>query len=643
LIPKETIDLIFETARIDEVVGDFVHLKKRGVNMLGNCPFHDEKTPSFTVSPAKGIYKCFGCGKGGNSVNFVMDHEHFSYPEALKYLASKYNIFIEEEVRTPEQEEAANDRESMYIVSNIANEYFQDQLFNDNEGRAIGLSYFKERGFREDTLKKFQLGYSPEKSDAFSAHALKEGYKIEFLEKTGLTIPKESRNYDRFRGRVMFPIHSLSGRILGFGGRILKSNVKAAKYLNSPESEIYSKSKVLYGMYQSKNSIVKKDRCLLVEGYTDVISMHQSGMENVVASSGTSLTVEQIKLIKRFTNNITLLFDGDAAGLKAALRGVNLILQEGMNVKVLTFPDGDDPDSYAKKVSSEELENYIDSQAKDFIEFKCSLLLEDAKEDPIKRAELIKDIAATVALIPDTISRTVYAQSSSRILGVDEQLIFTSIEQSRSGKSPSRAPEPMQVVFSSPVQGTKKKDALSVDLEETTLIRLLVVYGTSPLHFVYENEDGEEEETTVSAAEYILSQLDDDGIEFTHPAYNKIYTEFVNHVNEHETILDDKHFVRHQDPEISQAVSELLSDKHQLSDWSKKEIIVPTEADKLKELVVEAVIRLKSKEVKLKLEEMLKQMKNNDIPDKDRLNFLHNFQQLSQLSMHIDKKLGREC
>ena len=478
MIPKETIDLIFETARIDEVVGDFVQLKKRGVNMLGNCPFHDEKTPSFTVSPAKGIYKCFGCGKGGNSVNFVMDHEHFSYPEALKYLASKYNIFIEEEVRTPEQEEAANDRESMYIVSNIANEYFQDQLFNDNEGRAIGLSYFKERGFREDTLKKFQLGYSPEKSDAFSAHALKEGYKIEYLEKTGLTIPKESRNYDRFRGRVMFPIHSLSGRILGFGGRILKSNVKAAKYLNSPESEIYSKSKVLYGMYQSKNSIVKKDRCLLVEGYTDVVSMHQSGMENVVASSGTSLTVEQIKLVKRFTNNITLLFDGDAAGLKAALRGVNLILQEGMNVKVLTFPDGEDPDSYAKKVSSEELENYINSEAKDFIEFKCSLLLGEAKEDPIKRAELIKDVAATIALIPDTISRTVYAQSSSKILGISEQLIFTSIEQSRSGKSQNNPIAKGLQVVSSPKLSPKLK-SLNTDLEESTLIRLMVIYGTS--------------------------------------------------------------------------------------------------------------------------------------------------------------------
>ena len=642
MIPKETIDLIFETARIDEVVGDFVHLKKRGVNMLGNCPFHDEKTPSFTVSPAKGIYKCFGCGKGGNSVNFVMDHEHFSYPEALKFLASKYNIFIEEQERTPEQEEAANDRESMYIVSNSANEYFQDQLFNGDEGRAIGLSYFKERGFREDTLKKFQLGYSPEKSDAFSTHALKEGYKIEFLEKTGLTIPKESRNYDRFRGRVMFPIHSLSGRILGFGGRILKSNVKAAKYLNSPESEIYSKSKVLYGMYQAKNSIVKKERCLLVEGYTDVVSMHQAGIQNVVASSGTSLTVDQIKLVKRFTNNITLLFDGDAAGLKAALRGVNLILQEGLNVKVVTFPDGEDPDSYAKKVSSEELENYIDSQAKDFIEFKCSLLLAEAKEDPIKRAELIKDIAATIALIPDTISRTVYAQSSSSILGIDEQLIFSSIEQSRSGKTPVAKSEAMQVVFT----GTKKAskvEALTLSLEETTLIRLLVIYGTSPLNFEYENEEGEEEVTTVSAAEYILSQLDEDGIEFTHTAYNKIYTEFVNHVNEHETILDDKHFVRHQDPEISQAVSEFLSDKYQLSDWSKKEIFVPTETDKLKELVVESVIRLKSKQVKIKIADMLKQMKDNTVPEEDRLNFLHNFQQLNNLSMHIDKELGREC
>ena len=642
MIPKETIDLIFETARIDEVVGDFVQLKKRGVNMLGNCPFHDEKTPSFTVSPAKGIYKCFGCGKGGNSVNFVMDHEHFSYPEALKFLASKYNIFIEEEERTPEQEEAANDRESMFIVSNTANDYFQDQLFNQTEGRAIGLSYFKERGFREDTLKKFQVGYNPDKGDAFSTYALKEGYKLSFLEKTGLTIPKQSRNYDRFSGRVMFPIHSLSGRILGFGGRILKSNVKAAKYLNSPESEIYSKSKVLYGMYYSKNSIVKKDRCLLVEGYTDVISMHQSGMENVVASSGTSLTVDQIKLIKRFTNNITLLFDGDAAGIKAALRGVNLILQEGMNVKVLTFPDGEDPDSYAKKVSTDDLETYIDSQSKDFIAFKCSLLIEEAKEDPIKRAELIKDVAATIALIPDNVSRTVFAQSSSTILGVDEQLIFSSIEQARSGAVSKSKSEPMQVVFSSP-KGSKKRTALSLDLEEATLIRLLVIYGNTPLMFKFENEEGESQETQVSAAEYIISELSEDDIHFTHNTFNKIYTEFIREIQDSGNILTAQYFVRHQDAELSQIMSELLSDKHQISDWSKKEIFVPTETDKLKELVIEGVIRLKSKQVKLKIEQMLKQMKNNEIPDADRLNFLTNFQQLNELSMHIDKELGREC
>lgn len=641
MIPKETIDLIFETARIDEVVGDFVQLKKRGVNLLGNCPFHDEKTPSFTVSPAKGIYKCFGCGKGGNAVNFVMDHEHFSYPEALKYLANKYNIFIEETVRTPEQEEAANDRESMFIVSNIANEYFQDQLFNSNEGRAVGLSYFKERGFREEVLKKFLLGYSPEKSDAFSAHALKEGYKLEFLEKTGLTIPKGSRNYDRFHGRVMFPIRSLSGRVIGFGGRILKSNIKAAKYLNSPESDIYYKSKVLYGMYYAKNSIVKKDRCLLVEGYTDVISMHQAGIENVVASSGTSLTIDQIKLIKRFTNNVILLFDGDAAGLKAAIRGVNLILEEGLNVKIVTFPEGEDPDSYAKRVSSEELEQYINSEAKDFIEFKCSLLLEEAKEDPIKRAELIKDVAATIALIPDNIARTVYAQTSSKILGIDEQIVFTSIEQSRSGKAMSSS-KPMKVVFSSPKQ-EQKLDTVNTDLEELTLLRLIIIYGTFDLNIEVENENGENSETIISIAEYIITELNEDDIQFIHPTYNKIYCELINYFNENESIPEEKYFVQHNDPEISQTVSQLLSDKHQLSDWTKKNIFVPTETDKLEDLVEEAVIRLKSKVVKLKIEKMLEQIKSNDLTNDMRVELMNNFQKWTNVSILIDKKLGREC
>jgi DNA primase len=641
LIPKETIDLIFETARIDEVIGDFVQLKKRGVNLLGNCPFHDEKTPSFTVSPAKGIYKCFGCGKGGNSVNFVMDHEHFSYPEALKFLASKYDIFIEETVRSPEQEAAANERESMFVVSNQASEYFQDQLLNSEEGRAVGLSYFKERGFREDTLKKFQLGYSPEINDAFSAFALKAGFKRFFLEKTGLTITKKSKNYDRFRGRVMFPIHSLSGRVLGFGGRILKNNVKAAKYLNSPESDIYHKSKILYGLYFAKNSIVKKNRCLLVEGYTDVVSIHQAGIENVVASSGTSLTIDQIKLIKRFTNNIILLFDGDAAGLKAAMRGVNLILQEGLNVKVVTFPDGEDPDSYAKKVSSQELEDYINKKAKDFIAFKCSLLLEEAKEDPIKRAELIKDVAATIGLIPDYVSRTVYAQTSSKILGVEEQVIFSSIDQSRSGKQETKK-NPLQVVFKG-LKQANKPDKLNTSLEESTLIRLMVLYGTYPIDFEYENENGEVKISTLNCATFIMSELERDLIEFSNTIFKKIYLEFTHKFETDETILNDKHFSQHSDPEISQAASEFLSQKHELSDWGKKEIFVPTENDKLFDLVNEAVIRLKSKQVKLKIEGMLRQMKNNEIIGDDRSKFMTLFQQLSELSMIIDKKLGREC
>lgn len=637
MIPKDTIDLIFETARIEEVVGDFVHLKKRGVNMLGNCPFHDEKTPSFTVSPAKGIYKCFGCGKGGNSVNFVMDHEHFSYPEALKYLANKYNIFIEETVRTPEQEEAANERESMYIVSNSANEYFQDQLLNSEEGRVIGLSYFKERGYREETLKKFQLGYSPEKSDAFTSFALKEGYKIEFLEKTGLSIVKETRNFDRFRGRVMFPIHSLSGRVLGFGGRILKSNVKAAKYLNSPESDIYHKSKVLYGMYHSKNSIVKKDRCLLVEGYTDVISMHQAGLENVVASSGTSLTVEQIKLVKRFTNNITLLFDGDAAGLKAALRGVNLILQEGLNVKVVTFPEGEDPDSYSKKVSSEELENYIDTQAKDFIEFKCSLLLEEAKEDPIKRAELIKDIAATIALIPDAISRTVYAQSSSKILGVDEQVIFTSIEKSRSFNTGITQPKEMEVVFSSQNKNSKSQD-LNLKLSESELLKYMIKYANESI-----SVDADGELLHINIIDYIQESLsekiENDFDWLTDSVLIKLYNEVIILYNNNANILES--LTRSKDPDITKVVVELIFEKHSLSNWGKKEIYVPSELDKLDLLIPESLLRIMEKRMTNKINQYIEKLKYGSQKENEKLAL--KLMSLTNANNQIRNKLGREC
>jgi DNA primase len=386
LIPKDTIQTIIETARIEEVVGEFVHLRKRGVNYVGLCPFHNEKTPSFTVSPAKGIYKCFGCGKAGNSVNFIMEHEHYTYPEALKFLAKKYNIEVEEEEQTPEQIQQLNERESLYAVTEFARKFFTEQLLNTDEGKSIGLSYFKERDFTDKTIDEFQLGYSPDRWDAFTKAAKENGYEKQFLVKTGLTIDKDGKHFDRFRARVIFPIHNLTGRVIGFGGRILKKDDKKAKYVNSPESEIYNKSKVLYGIYFAKNEIIKKDNCFLVEGYTDVISLFQAGIKNVVASSGTSLTTGQIRLIKRYTPNITILYDGDAAGLKASFRGIDMILEQGMNVKVVLFPEGEDPDSYARTHRSVEVEDYITSQAKDFIRFKTSVLLEETQNDPVKKA-----------------------------------------------------------------------------------------------------------------------------------------------------------------------------------------------------------------------------------------------------------------
>ena len=405
MISQSTIDKVFETARIEEVISDFVQLKKAGSNFKGLSPFSDERTPSFMVSPVKQIWKDFSSGKGGNAVTFLMEHEHFTYPEAIKYLAKKYNIEIEETEQTNEQKEQANERESLYLVNAFANDYFQDVLQNTDLGKSIGLSYFKERGFTDETIKKFNLGYSLDEWQAFTDKALGEGYQLEFLEKTGLTIVKEDRKFDRFKGRVMFPIHSMSGRILGFGGRILTNDKKAAKYLNSPESEVYHKSKILYGIYYAKQSIAKEDNCYLVEGYTDVIQFYQRGIKNVVASSGTALTPEQIRLVNRLTKNITVLFDGDAAGIRASIRGIDLILEQGMNVKVCTFPEGEDPDSFAKNNTLEELSLYLESNAKDFIQFKASLLVEEANNDPIKKAETIREIVNSIAKIPDQIKK----------------------------------------------------------------------------------------------------------------------------------------------------------------------------------------------------------------------------------------------
>ncbi|MFT4577022.1 MAG: DNA primase, partial [Polaribacter sp.] len=429
MISKETIDRVFETARVEEVIGEYVNLKKAGSNFKGLSPFTDEKSPSFMVSPVKQIWKDFSTGKGGNAISFLMEHEHYSYPEAIRHLAKKYNIEIEETEQSDEQKQQVNERESMFVVSKFASEYFHDLMLNTQQGKAIGLSYFKERGFRDDIIKKFDLGYCRDEWDNFTKAALDKGYDLKYLASTGLTIVKENKQFDRFKGRVLFPIHSMSGRILGFGGRILTADKKAAKYLNSPESDIYHKSKILYGIYQAKKEIAKQDNCFLVEGYTDVISFHQSGIENVVASSGTALTSDQIRLVRRLTQNITVLFDGDAAGLRASIRGIDLILEQGMNVKVVSFPEGEDPDSFAKSHSDAELKEYLENSAQDFINFKVSLLMKEAKSDPVKKAGLIRDIVTSISKIPDGIQREVYVQECSRIMEISERVLFSELAQ----------------------------------------------------------------------------------------------------------------------------------------------------------------------------------------------------------------------
>ena len=433
MITQQTIDRVFETARVEEVIGEFVQLKKAGSNFKGLSPFTDEKSPSFMVSPVKQIWKDFSTGKGGNAISFLMEHEHYSYPEAIKWLAKKYNIEVEETEQSDEQKKQTNERESMFLASKFAKDYFHDILMNSQQGRAIGLSYFKERGFREDIIEKFDLGYCKDEWDNFTNAALKKGYDLKYLKSTGLTIVKEGgtvdKKFDRFKGRVMFPIHSMSGRILGFGGRILTADKKAAKYLNSPESDIYHKSKILYGIYHAKKEIAKQDNCYLVEGYTDVISFYQSGIENVVASSGTALTADQIRLVNRLTKNITVLFDGDAAGIRASIRGIDLILEQGMNVKVVSFPEGEDPDSFAKSHSNKELQEYLEEKSQDFIEFKVSLLMKDAANDPIKKAGLIRDIVTSISKIPDGIQREVYVQECSRIMDISERVLFSELAQ----------------------------------------------------------------------------------------------------------------------------------------------------------------------------------------------------------------------
>jgi DNA primase len=604
VISRETIEKIYQTAVIEEVVGEFVHLKKSGSAYKGLSPFANEKTPSFYVVPSKNIYKDFSSGKGGNVVDFLMQHEKLSYPEALRWLAAKYNIPIEEEQQTEEQQLEKSEREQLSIVTEFAAKYFREQMHDTDEGRAIGLSYFKERGFRDDIIEKFQLGYCPDRWDAMTKAALENQYKLEYLIKAGLTREREGAPYDFFRGRVMFPIHNISGKVIAFGGRTLKAEKEIAKYFNSPESELYIKSNVLYGLNFAKSAIVKHDMCYLVEGYTDVISMHQAGVENVVSSSGTSLTEGQIRMIKRYTTNITILYDGDSAGIKASFRGIDMILKEGMNVRVLLFPDGDDPDSFSRKHSTSEIQDFIANNAKDFITFKTSLLLEDAGNDPVKRAALIRGIVDSIALIPDGITRSVYVQQCSRLLNMQEQVLLTELNKAIVGQfkkdKKDDVPEEMPVLdesfYDGQPQATNTLDQ-SLFYQEKDFIRLLLTYGERPVPITITNEDGKEEVHQVTVAEYLISNIQEDEIEFEHEVYNRILREYIEFIYREE-LPETGVFTNNEDSSISSESSSLLVPKYALSDnWVRHQIYPEPEDALLKKATKDCVFWLKARKV----------------------------------------------
>ena len=648
MISQDTIASIFDSARVEEVVGDYVTLKKRGVNLIGNCPFHDEKSPSFTVSSTKGIYKCFGCGKAGNSVNFMMDHEQMTYPEALRYLANKYNIEIEEKEQSPEQMQAQSSRESLQIVNSYAQKFFSNQLLNSDEGKSIALSYFKERGYSIETIEKFHLGYNPSKWDSFTSSAIKEGYKEEYLLKAGLTKGEPSKRFDFFKGRVMFPIHNITGRVIAFGGRILTNDKKTAKYFNSPETELYNKSKVLYGLYFAKKDIVKLDNCLLVEGYTDVISMHQRGIENVVSSSGTSLTADQIKLIKRYTPNITILFDGDVAGIKASFRGIDMILKEGLNVKVVLFPDGEDPDSFAKKMSKPEIDDFISTNSKDFIRFKSDLLLDDAKNDPIKKAELVKDILSTVSVITDEVKRSIYMSECSSRFGIAEKALYNELNKilrnnfktERRGNDYSRG-EVEVFEYKEEPKAERKYGETDLEYLEKDLIRLLVNYGEKEVVFFQESEGEEKEEVTITVSDYIVHTLENDEIKFSKSVYQKIFDHYSKLVHD-EKPIEVRSLMLNPDVEIVENVVSLSSQKYELSEnWRvKHKIYVSTEDMNLKFALEHSVLALQLKKVEINIQDIQNKLKAG--PDDEEVEKLLSSQlTYIELKKVISDKLNR--
>ncbi|HTL83417.1 MAG TPA: DNA primase [Bacteroidia bacterium] len=654
MIPKETVDRIFDLARIEEVVGEFVSLKKRGASMIGLCPFHNEKTPSFNVSPTRGIYKCFGCGKGGNSVNFIMEHEHLSYPESLRWLAKKYNVTIEEAEESPEQRAKDNERESLLLVSAFAQKHFTKNLHETEEGKAIGLTYFKERGFRNDIIEKFQLGYSPDTWRDLSDAALAAGYKLEYLVKAGLTIQKEEdpeKFFDRFKGRVIFPVHNASGRVIAFGGRTLKTDKTIAKYINSPETDIYHKSNVLYGLYFAKKRIIEEDVCYLVEGYTDVTSMHQAGIENVVASSGTSLTVEQIRLIRRYTNNITILYDGDPAGIKASFRGIDLILEEGMNVRVLLFPDNDDPDSYSKKVSSEELKEFIRKNTKDFIRFKTELLSKDVANDPIKKSGLIHDIVESIALIPDAITRSVFVKDCSIILQIEEQTLLNELNKQRRKNydkktgatgnqeykqqfTPDITARPSEVV---PVEQTS-----GTEYTEREVIRLMLNYGSCLVLVDSETEEGKTEQIEISLAEYLLAELELNHITFQHTMYARMLDVY-RAIIAKGSVPDLNYFITHEEKEISMLAIDLVSIPYQLSNWEQHGIFVQGENLVLTRAASHAANALKLKNVEMMINEKRKNIRELEEKQEfeNMLIELGELKALEDAKKHFSAVLGR--
>jgi DNA primase len=644
MIDRPTIERILDAAQIVDVIQEFVPLKKRGVNYLGLCPFHNEKTPSFTVSPAKEIFKCFGCGKVGNSVNFIMEHEHLTYPEALKYLARKYHIEVVEKELTQEETEKQNERESLLVVSAYASRQFSENLFQSDEGMTVGLSYFKERGFRQNTLKKFEVGYSFDRRDAFTKKALEDGYKQDFLVKTGLSIQHEDKLFDRFSGRVMFPIHSLSGQVLGFGGRVLKTDAKTAKYLNSPESEIYHKSRIVYGIFQARKAITQEEKCFLVEGYTDVMSLHEAGIENVVASSGTSLTQEQVRLIKRFTPNITILYDGDAAGIKASVRGIDIVLEEGMNVKIVLLPDGEDPDSYSKKISNEEFAKYIREHETDFIRFKTALLMDDAAGDPVKKANLIRDIVHSIAVIPETITRTVYIKECSNQMGLQEAILYNEVNkmmQQRSFQDRNRFPDPRDLPIP-PMLVTKQitTSTLNTEIAEREIIRLLMKYGSTEFERHINKEDGKEE--VIAVSDYIVREIISDDLHFDDPIYANIFEEY-RFAMESGTFIADKGFVKHPDPAVSRLAADLLSEPHTLSKiYSNKQTYVETEDMKLKDIVPDVILVFKSGKIKMRIQEIQAQIKvAQDAGDIDKaMELMKKNQALSAVLKILAQKLG---